>query len=126
MANNIINEGYSFNWSVVCSNPAEPDTGDPVRWGAVTGIALTDEGDGGNAATETTVKFGVFVVENILVDDNESTGIAVGDKLYYQDTATGTPTTHINNSSSTGVLFGMALGVVASDATTAINVLHLM
>ena len=32
-----------------------PVSGDPVRVGEMTGIALTDEGDGGNGATETTV-----------------------------------------------------------------------
>ena len=33
--------------SVVVTNPAAPDSGDPVRFGSLTGLALVDEGDGG-------------------------------------------------------------------------------
>ncbi len=115
--------GYQL--SVVCSNPATPSSGDPVRFGELTGVALTDESDAGNATGYTTVDFGPAVWE-LTVDDNESGGIAVGDPIYYHDTPTGSPTTNLNNS-STGMdaFFGVALEAVSSNATTAIDVLHI-
>lgn len=126
MAKNI--ERYLQEWpamSVVCSHPAAPDSGDPVRFGKVTGIALTDEGDGGNAAAETTVFFGDCVVE-VPVDDSGTAGIAVGDIIYYHDTGTGTPATSLNNTAaSADAVFGIALEVVAANATTVIKVMHL-
>lgn len=110
--------------SVVCSHPTTPASGDPVRVGNLCGIALTDEGDGGNGATETTVYFSDCVVE-VNVDDDAGTGIAVGATLYYQDTGTGSPATSINNNATTpeGV-FGIALEAVATNATAVIQVLY--
>ena len=126
MATNI--KRYLQEWpalSVVCSHPATPSSGDPVRLGNLTGIALTDEGDGGNAATETTVYFGDCVVE-VSVDDDAGTGIAVGDIIYYQDTATGSPATNLNNNSTTPEgRFGIALEAVAANGTATIEVMHL-
>lgn len=123
MAKNRIRvDGYHL--PVVCSHPAAPDSGDPIRYGAMTGVALVDEGDGGNAATETTVDFGPSVWD-LVVDDNEGTGIAVGDAVYYHDTGTGTPTTSLNNSAtSMDAYFGVALEAVSTNGTSRINVLH--
>lgn len=125
MATNI--KRYLQDWpamSVVCTSPTTPASGDPVRFGALTGIALTDEGDGGNATTETTVYFGDCVVE-IRVDDDTGSGIAPGDTLYYQDTATGSPTTNVNNNATTPEgRFGIALGTIAANGTAVIEVLH--
>lgn len=125
MAKNITR--YLHNWPafpVACTHPSAPDSGDPVRLGLKTGIALTDEGDGGNAATETTVFFGACVVE-VLVDDNVGSGIAVGDPIYYHDTGTGSPTTSLNNSAaSADAFFGIALATVSAAATTVIAVYH--
>jgi hypothetical protein len=123
MATNIIFEpGYKL--AVVCSNPASPVSGDPVRYGKLTGLALVDEGEGNNLSTETSVDFGPFVAE-ITVDDNEGGGIAVGDALYYHDTGTGTGSVHINNSSSGADAFwGIALEAVTGNATTAIKTMH--
>jgi len=45
---------FAEHLSVVVTNPAAPVAGDPVRYGFATGVALTDEGGGGNAATATT------------------------------------------------------------------------
>jgi predicted RecA/RadA family phage recombinase len=111
--------------SVVVTHPTTPASGDPVRYGSLTGVALTDEGDGGNGATETTVDFGAGVWD-INVDDDAGTGIAVGAKLYYQDTGTGSPATSVNNNSTTpeGV-FGIALEALGANATGTIRVLHL-
>lgn len=38
--------------AVAVSHPAAPSEGDPVRFGGLAGIALTAEGEGGNAATK--------------------------------------------------------------------------
>lgn len=123
MATNLIQRpGHSL--SVVCSHPAAPDSGDPVRVGKMSGVALVDEGDGGNGATETTVDFGPSVWE-LLVDDSGAAGIAVGDALYYHDTATGSPTTNINNTATAAdAFFGFALEAIAANATETIRVYH--
>jgi len=120
--NRIRKDGYRL--SVVCSHPTAPDSGDPVRYGEMSGVALVDEGDGGNGATTTSVDFGPSVWD-LVVDDNEGTGIAVGDDIYYHDTGTGTGAVNLNNS-ATGhdAYFGIALEAVSTNATTLINVLH--
>lgn len=125
MATNLIRKFHEYPvMPVVCSHPAAPNSGEPVRFGILTGVALTDEGDGGNLSTETTVNFGRDVWD-MVVDDNEGTGIAVGDKVYYHDTGTGTGLVHLNNSASgADAYFGIALEVVSANATTLINVLN--
>lgn len=121
MASNLVRSEPTL--SVVVTHPASPVTGNPVRYGKIVGVALTDEGEGGNAATETTVDFGRKVWD-LVVDDNGGSGIAVGDKLYYHDTGTGSPTTSINNSSSSAdAEVGIALEAISANATTTINVL---
>lgn len=109
---------------VVVTHPATPASSDPVRFGVVTGVALTDEGEGGNLSTETSVLFGAFV-GRFTVDDDAGTGIAVGDRVYYQDTATGTPATNLNNNATTPeAVFGLALETVGVAATADILVYH--
>ena len=105
--------------SVVVSHPATPASGDPVRYGEQTGIALTDEGDGGNGATETSVLFGDFTARFSVagVDGVGNSAVAVGDKLYYVDADT--PPL---SKKDTGRFFGYARGAVASGATTTIEV----
>ena len=121
--NRIRKDGYHL--SVVCSHPAAPNSGDPVRYGTLTGVALTDEGDGGNSTTTTSVDFGPSVWD-VTVDDNEGGGIAVGDDIYYHDTGTGTGSVNLNNSTTgNDGYFGKALEVVVGNATTLIQVLHL-
>jgi len=120
------NEVFKPGWnlSVVCTHPAAPDSGDPVRYGQLTGIAETDEGDGGNSATETSVYFGPGVY-NMLVDDDGGAGIVVGDPIFYHDTGTGTPATSLNNTSTgADAYFGVALEAVSAGATSTIQVLH--
>lgn len=108
---------------VVVTHPTAPDSGDPVRFGKLCGVALTDEGGGGNAATETTVDFRQQVW-TLTVDDNEGTGIAPGAILYYHDTGTGTPATSVNNTAtSADAVFGIALGTLGANATGEIDVL---
>lgn len=126
MATNIIRDhGGSQQMSLVASNPAAPVSGDPVRMGPLTGVALTDEGDGGNPATNTTVMIGMFVAD-VVVDDNGGSGIAVYDQIFYHDTGTGTPTTNLNNTpTAADAFFGLALETVAANGTSRIKVLHL-
>lgn len=110
--------------SVVCSHPTTPVSGGPVRFGKFTGVALTDESEDGNATGYTSVDFGGSVWD-LTVDDNEGTGIAVGDPLYYHDTGTGTGSVNVNNSStSADAFFGFAMETVSANATTLINVRH--
>lgn len=121
--NRIRKDGYRL--SVVCSHPAAPDSGDPVRYGSLTGVALVDEGDGGNGSTTTSVDFGPSVWD-LVVDDNEGAGIAVGDDIYYHDTGTGTGSVNLNNSAANNDgYFGKALEAVSTNATTLIQVLHI-
>lgn len=122
MATNLVMEP-GWQQSVVVTNPAAPNSGDPVRFGNLTGLAITDEGDGGNAATETTCHFGSFVA-NFTVDDTSAAGIAVGDAVFYDDTATGTPAVNLNDDSANGYFFGFALEAVGANATTEIMVYH--
>ena len=110
--------------SVVVSDPTTPSSGDPVRMGGITGVALIDEGD--SVANETTVEIAYNKVYNLLVDDNLSNTIAVFDPIYYHDSQTGSPATSLNNDpEGADAFFGIALDIVADDATTTIRVLHL-
>lgn len=113
--NRIYAEGYKL--SVVVTDPAAPDSGDAVRYGLLTGVALVDEGDGGNAATETTVDFGPGIWD--IPVTGEAGAIAVGDPVYYDDAISG-----LNNDGVNGYFFGFALEAVDNAATTTINVLH--
>lgn len=120
MATNIIYKpGYQLN--VVCSNPATPASGDPVRYGNLTGLALVDEGDGGNIATETTVDFGPFVADLSVkgVDNDGNSAVAVGDGLWYVDADT--PKL---SKKAAGYFYGFALEAIGSGETDTINVMH--
>ena len=119
MAKNLIMQnGRQF--PVVCSSPAVPTSGIPVRYGNMTGVALNDEGAGGVAlATETVVDFGQAIWD-IEVVDTGGGGIAAGDTLFFHDA---NPPT-INSVSAAGYFFGFALEAVGAGATDTINVLH--
>lgn len=118
MATNIIKQpGWSL--AVACSDPTTPATGDPVRFGEMTGIALTDEGEGGNIATETTVYFGPCVVDVSVkgVDGSGNSAVAVGDMIFYVDA----DTPKLSKKAS-GYFFGFALETITSGSTDTINV----
>lgn len=121
MAKNIVQQP-GWNLSVVCSDPATPTSGDPVRVGEMTGIALTDEGEGGNSATQTTVYFGPCVVDVSVkgVDGSGNSAVAVGDSIFYVDA----DTPKLSKKAS-GYLFGIALETVGSGETDTINVMKL-
>lgn len=118
MANNIINQpGWTL--AVVCTDPASPTTGSPVRFGERTGIALTDEGEGGNTSTETSVYFGPCVVDVSVkgVDGSGNSAVAVGDAIYYVDA----DTPKLSKKAS-GYFFGFAMETVSSGGTATIQV----
>jgi len=118
MASNITRQP-GWNLSVVVTNPTTPVTGDPVRYGERTGVALTDEGEGGNGATETTVYFGPltgnFSVKG--VDDSGNSAVSVGDTLYYVDA----DTPKLSKKAS-GYFFGFAMATVTSGSTATIEI----
>ena len=114
MAKNVKYEpGWSLN--LTCTKPDEPNSGDPVRIGNLTGIALTDE----DAAGKTVVNTGPFVAE-FSVKDNGNTGIAVGAPLWYHDDATPA----LDNVSAGGYYYGIALAAIAAGQTATIKVYH--
>ena len=111
-----------FALPVVVSHPTTPVSGDPVRYGELTGIALTDEGEGGNGATYTTVEFGACVADVSVkaVDGSGNSAVAVGDTIYYVDADT-----PVLSKKASGYFFGFALETITSGSTDTINVLKL-
>lgn len=120
MAKNLI-YGEVKGLAVVCSHPATPASGDPVRFGEMTGVALTDEGEGGAGSTETVVDFtpgNVYDLSVKGVDGSGNAAVAVGDKLYYTDADT-----PVLNKKTTGRFFGFALEAISSGSTDTIKVM---
>lgn len=116
MANNeIFKPGQDL--SVVVTHPTTPASGDPVRYGKLCGVAQKAELSDGT----TSVAFeGVF---DVMVDDDAATGIVAGDTLYYQDAATGTPATNVNNNATTPeAVFGTAMEAITANGTDRIRV----
>jgi predicted RecA/RadA family phage recombinase len=106
--NQVFEHGDQF--VVVATEPATPQSGDPILVGQLPGVALTDE----NADGEVTAKFnGVweFPVEA------EGGAITPGAIVYY-DAADDA----LNNSSSGNIRFGYALDEVDNAATATIRV----
>lgn len=110
-----------FALPVVVSDPATPVSGNPVRFGELTGVALTNEGAGGNLATETTVEFGAFEGNFSVkgIDDSGNVAVAVGDTIYYVDA----DTPKLSKKAS-GYFFGVALATITSGSTATIKVAH--
>lgn len=104
--------------ALAATDPATPASGDPVLVGQIPGVALTDEGDGGNAATTTSVDTaGVYNLSVKGVDQSGDSAVAVGDIIYYV-----TADTPKLSKKNTGVRFGYALGTVGSSQTDTIAV----
>lgn len=105
--------------SLVCSQPATPASGDPVLVGQIPGVALVDEGEGGNATGETTIQTdGVWDLTVEGANGAGNVAVAVGDILYYDSAAT----IKINKDNTNGVRFGYALEAVSSGANAVIRV----
>lgn len=109
-------EGRYLN--AAATQPATPVSGDPVLVGQIPGVALTGEGEGGNAAGEVTVDTGgVYMLSVKGVNQTGNSAVAVGDILYYR--AGETPPVDKHNA---GVRYGYALGTVGSGNTATIPV----
>lgn len=115
--NRIKKPGYRHH--VAATQPAIPTSGDPVRYGNLTGVALTDE----DSDSKSTIDTGPAVWD-LYVDDTSGSGIAVGDAVFFDDTPTGSPATNLNDDQANGYFFGIALEAVGSNATTLIQVAH--
>lgn len=113
MATNIIHEDGN-QLDLVCTAPSAPDSGGPVLFGVLPGVALTDERSDG----KTTVKLnGVADLSVKGVDGSGNAAIAAGDVIYYTDGDT--PKLNVK---TTGTRFGVALEAVSSGATATIKV----
>ena len=114
MAKNI---KYEPGWrkDYVCTKPDKPVSGDPVRIGNLTGIAIKDEDTAGKTAVYT----GPFVAK-FSVKDNGDSGIAVGDTIWYHDDATPA----LDNVSTGGYYYGIALEAISDNQTATIQVYH--
>jgi predicted RecA/RadA family phage recombinase len=104
MAKNYVQPGKFIN--AAPTDPEIPDSGDPVIVGKIAGVAITKEGEGGNAPGQCTIATkGVFNLPVAGLDAlGDPAAVAKGDRLYY---AAG-----VLSGVNTGVLFGKALGAV--------------
>jgi hypothetical protein len=107
--------------SAICTDPATPVSGDPVRVKGLVGVAVTDESGGGNATGYTTVDFTSGKVWDLsckAVNGDGNSAIAIGDPLYYVDA----DTPKISKKAA-GYFVGYALEAVTSGSTDTIRVL---
>lgn len=106
--------------AVICTDPATPASGDPVRYGEATGVALNaEEADG-----KTVVDFKLGKVWDLSVKGVDGVGnsaVAMGDKIYYVDADT--PKL---SKKATGRLFGFAMEAITSGSTDTINVMKVL
>lgn len=100
---------------LVCTAPASPQSGDPVLYGQLPGVALAPK-DTNNVTT--VALNGVFELSVKGENNAGNTAVAAGDVLYYE--AGQTPP--INKDNVAGVRYGTAMAAVASGATTTIPV----
>lgn len=121
MATNRVYEGYRV--PVTVTHPTTPASGDPVRWGDLCGVAIVDEGAGGNAAGETSVDFGpgVWTMTVSGVASGGGSAVAPTDKLYYVDATAPALSKDVG-----GKFFGYAMGTLASGISGRMNVLKAM
>lgn len=119
MADNLVRR--SLQIPVPVTHPTTPASALPVRCGNLVGVALTDEGAGGNAATDTTVDFapGVWTFTVSAVNNAGASAVAMFDELYYEDALAPT----LSKRATGNVLFGYALGTVTAGGVASIPVL---
>lgn len=112
MAKNIVlNEADQF--SIACTDPATPASGDPVIIGQIPGVALTAE----RADGTTTVKTNGSATLSVKGTNGSNAAIAAGDIIYY--VSGNTPKL---SATTSGVRFGYALEAVGSGLTASIQV----
>lgn len=91
---------------------ASISAGDPVVFGQVPGVALTDTDGSGNITMKTD---GVYLMSVKGADGSGNAAITAGDIIYLDST-------ELNVDSTNGVRWGYALQAVSSGATTSILV----
>jgi predicted RecA/RadA family phage recombinase len=112
MAGNIVYE-QGDQLALTATDPATPESGDPVLVGQIPGVALIDEAADG----KTTIKMnGVATLSVKGVDGSGNSAVAAGDILYYV-----TGDTPKLSKKTSGVRFGYALEAVSSGATATIR-----
>lgn len=117
--NRVRKDGYHL--SIAASDPAVPASGGPLRYGSLTGVALTTEAQAGNPANYVSADFGpsVWDLSVKAVNDSGNSAVAVGDPIFYVDADT--PKL---SKKATGYFFGFALEAITSGSTDTINVVH--
>jgi predicted RecA/RadA family phage recombinase len=113
MATNIVYEAGD-RLDLVCTHPATPASGDPVRIGDFCGVALTAERSTGRTSVALS---GVATLTVKGIDGNGNSAVAMGDTLYFVDA----DSPNISKKAA-GKKFGYALAAVDSGATAAIQV----
>lgn len=112
-------ENTVYMWTksrpLVCSQPATPQSGDPVLCGQIPGVALVHEDSNG---VTTVALDGVFEL-SVKGETTTDAAVNIGDILYYDSAAT---PHKLNKDSSNGVRFGYAHAAVGSGVTATIPV----
>lgn len=119
MAKNLNHSGVD-GLRVICSHPAAPKSGDPVRYGEMTGVALVDEDSDGYTQVDFTPGRG-WNLSVKGVDGAGNSAVAVGDKIYYVDADT-----PVLSKKNTGRFFGFANGTVDAGNTSTIEVIKVL
>lgn len=104
------NEKYYPADTLALPVPAGTKSGDPVVVGEFAGVALEDRDAAGNAPVRLK---GVFALSAKGHDGTANKAIAVGDKIYFD--ATATPKLSVNSAKT---YFGVAASAVTAGATT--------
>src|SRR3989304_8105160 len=120
MAKNLIFDKQILN--VVCSPPTSPLSGQPVRVGNLTGVALENEDSDGTCVVD--FRQVVYDLSVKGVNDAGNSAVAKGDDLYYVDADINDGTGFLSKKIS-GRYFGVALETVGSGSTATIQVLCL-
>lgn len=107
--------------TVTVSHPASPVSGDPVRYGATTGVCTVTEDGGGNATGKSSVDFSYsqWLVPVKGVDAGGNSPVAPGDKIFYVDADTPPLSKKV-----AGTYFGIADEAVTTGQTATIRVTH--
>ena len=101
---------------VQCSHPTTPASGDPVRYGEMTGVALVNEDANGYTQVDFTQNR-VWDLSVKAIDGGGNSAVALGDKLYYVDADT-----PVLSKKTTGRFFGYALEAITAGSTDTILV----
>lgn len=119
MANTLVQDEARYLTDVAATQPATPTSGTPVLLGQIPGVALTDEGEGGNASGNISMDCGgIHDLEVEAVNNAGNVAVAVGDILYYDSAAT----IKINKDVTNGVRYGYALEAITSGGSDTIKV----